>query len=51
MMDIFVQKLDAGGNILWQANGLPLEINKNAGNAFPIEPISVSDGSGGAIIV
>jgi hypothetical protein len=51
MMDIFVQKLDSGGNLLWQANGLPLEIDKNAGNAFPTQPLTVSDGSGGGIII
>lgn len=50
-MDVLVQRVDPSGKILWQPNGLPLEINKAAGNAFPIEPIPVSDGSGGAIII
>jgi len=50
-MDILVQKLDAGGNVMWKGNGLPLEINKNAGNAFPTQPLTVSDGSGGAIVI
>jgi len=49
-MDIFVQKVDAKGNIIWREGGLPLEINKAAAGAFPIEPRLVSDGSGGAII-
>jgi hypothetical protein len=49
-MDIFVQKVDAEGNVLWQDGGLPLEINKAAEGAFPIEPRLVSDDSGGAII-
>jgi hypothetical protein len=51
MMDIFAQKIDAAGNMLWQANGLPLEINKNAAGAFPVNPQATSDGNGGAIIV
>ncbi len=51
MMDIFVQKVDADGNVLWQESGLPLEINKNAGNAFPTQPLAVSDGSAGVIII
>jgi hypothetical protein len=50
-MDIFVQKVDADGNVLWLEGGLPLEINKAAAEAFPIEPGLVSDGSGGAIII
>jgi len=51
MMDILVQKINAGGKVLWQANGLPLAINKAARGAFPLEPRMVSDGSGGAIII
>ncbi len=50
-MDIFVQKVEADGNIIWQEGGLPLEINKAAAEAFPIEPRLVDDGSGGAIII
>jgi len=46
-----VQKLDAGGSAVWQANGLPLEINKNSGAVLPLEPSVVSDGAGGAIAV
>lgn len=51
MMDIFVQKLDAGGNMLWKDGGLPLEINKNAKSAFPTQPLAVGDGLGGVIII
>jgi hypothetical protein len=51
MMDILAQKVDAGGNVLWRENGLPLEINKAGGRANPIEPKPVSDGAGGVIIV
>lgn len=47
--DIRVQRVDANGNILWQQNGVPLEIAKAAGEAFPHTPLLVSDGSGGAI--
>jgi hypothetical protein len=49
--DIRVQRVDANGNILWQQNGVPLEIAKAAGEAFPHTPLLVSDGSGGAIIM
>jgi hypothetical protein len=51
MMDVFVQKVDTTGNILWKPNGIPLEINKNAVNALPLEPLTVSDKAGGAIII
>jgi len=50
VMDILVQKVDADGSILWRDGALPLEINKAAGEAFPIEPRLASDGSGGAIV-
>lgn len=41
-LNIYAQKLDADGNIMWQSNGVSLEINR---------PIAAeSDGSGGAII-
>ncbi len=50
-MDILVQKLAADGSILWGEGGLPLEINRADGDAFPLEPRVVSDGSGGAIVI
>ncbi len=49
-MDLYVQRVDASGNILWQPNGVPLEISKSAEMAFPHSPAPVSDGSAGAII-
>lgn len=51
MMDLYVQRVDAGGNIIWQPNGVPLEISKAAEGAFPHSPNLVIDNSGGAIIV
>jgi hypothetical protein len=51
VMDIISQRVDTNGNVLWRDGGLPLEINKAAEEAFPIEPRLVSDGSGGAIVV
>jgi hypothetical protein len=51
LMDVYVQKIDASGSIFWKPNGLPLEINKAAESAFPMEPKLASDGSGGAIII
>lgn len=49
--DICAQRVDADGNILWQPNGVPLEINKAAEGAFPHTPLVVTDGAGGAIVV
>jgi len=51
MMDLYVQRVDAGGNIIWQPNGVPLEISKAAEGAFPYSPNLVVDNSGGAIVV
>jgi hypothetical protein len=50
LMDVIVQKIDASGKIVWKEGGLPLEINRAAENAFPIEPLLMNDGLGGAII-
>jgi len=49
--DISVQRVDASGNVLWQQNGVPLEITKAAGEAFPHTPLLVSAGSGNAIVI
>jgi len=49
--DIRVQRVDASGNVLWQQNGVPLEITKAAGEAFPHTPLLVSAGSGNAIVI
>jgi len=48
--DIRVQRVDANGNVLWQQNGVPLEINKAAEGPFLHTPLLVSDGSGNAIV-
>ena len=51
LQDIFVQKIDAGGNILWQQGGIPLGIVRVAETALPHTPLVVSGGSKGAIII
>ncbi len=43
---MYVQKLDASGNILWQPDGVPIETTKVSGPP----PLMVGDGLGGAII-
>ncbi len=48
--DIFVQKIDAAGNISWRPDGLPLEITTAGGQPRPGDTILVSDGDGGAIV-
>ena len=50
-LDILVQKLDANGRILWQPDGVPLDISRSAENAGPHTPVLVSDGALGAIAV
>jgi len=49
--DIYAQRVDASGNVLWQPNGVPMEITKSAAEAFPLNPLLVSDDTGGAIII
>lgn len=44
--DIFVQRLDASGNPIWQANGIPVI----ATLGMQISPQVVVDGTGGAIV-
>ncbi len=46
-----MQRVEARGNVLWQQNGVPLEITKAAGEAFPHTPLLVSAGSGNAIVI
>jgi hypothetical protein len=46
--DIYAQRIDIGGNILWTPNGVPLKAYEGGG--FPCNPLVVSDGVGGAII-
>jgi hypothetical protein len=49
--DIRVQRVEANGNVLWQQNGVPLELNKVAEGPFLHTPLLVSDGTGGAIVI
>ncbi len=49
LFDIYAQRVDAYGNILWTPNGVALETHKSAG--FPYNPLIVSDGASGAIIL
>jgi len=49
--DIRVQRVDANGNVLWQQNGVPLELNKVVEGPFLNTPLLVSDGTGGAIVI
>lgn len=46
--DIYVQRVDTGGNVLWTPNGVPL--NAYEGGGFPHNLLVVSDDAGGAII-
>jgi hypothetical protein len=49
--DIIVQRVDAGGNILWQPEGVPFEISQADPTALPMEPALVEDVAGGAIVI
>lgn len=51
MQDIFAQRIDPGGNILWQRSGVPLGIVQAAEAASPHTPLVVSDSSGGAVVI
>ncbi len=46
--DIYVQRVDTGGNVLWTPNGVPL--NAYEGGGFPHNLLVVGDDAGGAII-
>lgn len=46
--DIYVQRVDTSGNVLWTPDGVP--INGYKGGAFPHNLLVVSDDAGGAII-
>jgi len=50
LFDIYAQRVDANGNILWQQNGVPLGITKGGGEC-PTNPLVVSDGAAGAIVI
>lgn len=45
--DIYAQRLDSEGNVLWATNGVPICI----ADSIQAYPLIVSDGAGGAIIV
>jgi hypothetical protein len=49
--DIVVQKIDAGGDVLWQPGGVPFGITKADTTALPMEPALVQDGAGSAIVI
>ncbi|PIU54797.1 MAG: hypothetical protein COS88_06485, partial [Chloroflexi bacterium CG07_land_8_20_14_0_80_51_10] len=52
--DLYAQRVDAEGNILWQPEGMPICVGAPAGSlvpAMPTQPRIVSDGEGGAIII
>ena len=48
LYDICAQRVDANGDIMWQSEDAPIFIRSQLGHAA--DPISVSDGSGGAIV-
>ncbi len=44
--DVYARRVDAAGNALWDANGVPISTTTSFGSA----PVIVSNGAGGAII-
>jgi hypothetical protein len=48
--DIYVQKIDASGNILWPPDGVPLDITAAGGRPRPGDTSLVNDGNGGVIV-
>lgn len=44
--DIYAQRIDASGTVLWTVDGVPICTEAN----YQISPVIVSDGSGGAVI-
>jgi len=46
--DIYAQRVDTGGKVLWTPNGVPLKAYE--GGDFPHNPLVASDDAGGAII-
>jgi FlgD Ig-like domain len=45
-IDVYVQRIDASGSVLWTADGVPIETK----TADQYNPEMIADGSGGAII-
>ena len=50
LCDLYAQRVDAQGKVLWTDNGVPLGITKGGG-VFPCNHLIVSDGAGGAIVI
>jgi len=48
--DMYAQRIDVSGNILWQPNGVPLGITRGGG-VCPSNTLVVSDGASGAIVI
>jgi hypothetical protein len=48
--DMYAQRVDDSGNILWQPNGVPLGITRGGGGC-PSNALLVSDGASGAIVI
>ena len=46
--DIYAQRVDSGGNFVWQSQGVPVCSLSNSNASYPA---MISDGKGGAIIV
>ena len=51
--ELYAQRIDADGNILWQPGGVLVRNSKTQTEriGFPIEPRLVEDGEGGAIVI
>ncbi len=51
LWDIVTQKIDADGKILWQPEGIPLEIEKSGGRPTPENKILITGNDSGEAIV
>jgi hypothetical protein len=51
LQDIFAQRIDPSGNILWQQGGVPVGIVQAAELASPHTPLLISNSAGGAVII
>jgi len=49
--DVFLQRIDAKGNLTWPAGGVPLNINRAVENAAPFGPMLVGEKDGGVIVL
>jgi len=50
LSDIYAQRVDAQGDVLWADNGVPLGITEGGG-VCPSNALDASDGAGGAIVI